>query len=128
MKWLRGYARFFLHQQIQHVRCSGFGVRSTEGRGPRFRGPVLPVGVPPQANLHPEPGLSRPGARSRRQAERAEREIPAAHGERVERLRQSGDRDGADAGERAGVRCGLQVRQDVRLAAGTRPVSWIDAG
>jgi len=118
----------FFHQQIQHVRCSGFGVRPTEGRGPRFRGPVLPVGVPPQADLHPEPGLSRLGARSCRQAERAEREIPAADGKRAERLCQSGDRDGADAGERAGVRCSLQIRQDVRLAADTRPVSWLDAG
>lgn len=127
-KIIKRFQCFFFYQQIQYVRCSGFGVCPTEGRGPRFRRPIFLVGVSPQADLHPKPGLSRPSTWTCRQAERAKREIPATHGERAERLRQSSDRDGADAGERAGVRCGLQVRQDVRLVAGTRPVSWIDTG
>jgi len=114
--------------QIQHVRRSGPGIRLVKGRGPRIRRSVLPIRVSPQADLHPELGFSRSGAWPRRQAKHAKWKIATTHREWTERLRQGGDRDGADAGERAGVRCRLQVRQDVRMVAGAWSLSRIGAG
>lgn len=114
--------------QIQHVRRSGSGVRLVKGRGPRIRRPVFPIRVTPQIDLHPELGFSCSGTRPRRQAKHAEWKIPTTYRKRTERLRQSGDRDGADAGKRAGVRCRLQVRQNVRMVAGAWSLSRIGAG
>ena len=115
-------------RQVQHVRRPGPGIRPPEGGSPRLRGPLLPVGVPPQADVHPELGLPRACPGPGLEAERAHEEAPAAHRERLERVRQGGDGPRAGAGQRARVRRGVQVREDVRMVAGARPAGRLLAG
>lgn len=115
-------------RQVQHVRRPGPGIRPPEGGSPRLRGPLLPLGVPPQADVHPELGLSRACPGPGLEAERAHEEAPAAHRERFERVRQGGDRPCTGAGQRARVRRGVQVREDVRMVAGARSALRLLAG
>ncbi|CAB0044829.1 unnamed protein product [Trichogramma brassicae] len=107
----------------QHVRRPGPGVRAAARGRPRLRRALLALGVAAQADLHPEPGVSRPGAWPRHQADRRRQERQAlapaaARRDGHERLRQGRHGPGTGARERARFRRGLQVREDVRLAAG----------
>lgn len=107
--------------QVFPFRRLGPRVRPPQSRRQRERGTLLPKREPPQADLHAEPSLPGPGARSGEQGQKVQAEqrhqARAETRRRPQLLRQSDHRLGTGFGERTGVCGGLQVREDVRIAS-----------